>query len=395
MQNIMKTNRLNGTIRNLKDASASGTSIYLYGAGDAGKITHKLLDLCGIKVDAFLDNSPEKKNKEIVSGVKCSLPKEVVNKNDCIVFICINWCRNEELFERAISDGFTRFCELSDLLDDVLLYNREVLKAFVEYIGNYNSDIDIIFPRMIESNYKTLGAYKPIPKKGKTAIYTGSFGGYDEVYEPKYLSDDIDYYYVSDEKTEGLDVYKWIDAKKIIPKDITSPILRNRFIKMHPKGIFPSYDRTIYMDANLEVIDDVTQFICDSKTGVSVHSHYNRDCIYYEAMQLANYKRIPWQDAYDQMVKYLDEGFPIHYGLGEMPVIAIDHTKLDADIIMDEWWKELNRGAMRDQLSFMYVLWKLGYTSDDIASIGNEYRKSELFVLHKHNYISKMVSKDK
>ena len=388
----MKINRFNGTISNLNKASESGTKIYLYGAGDAGKITYQLLDICGVKVDAFLDNNPDKKDTVVAGDVKCCTPQEVDNKNTCVVFVCINWCRYDSLYEQAKTDGFSQFCELSDVIDDVLLYNRQYLQEFIRYLGEYDTDIDIIYPGRIEKKHTLLGKAKPMEKDRKIAVYTGSFGDYDDVFEPKFLREDIDYYYISDVRPNVLNVFQWIDAHNIIPNDITSPILRNRYIKMHPHRIFPEYDRTIYMDTNLEITGDMTQCICSSDTGISVHNHYNRDCIYYEAMQLANYRRIPWQDSYNQIVKYLDEGFPIHYGLGEMPVVAIDHTHPDADKIMEEWWDELNKGAMRDQLSFMYVLWKLGYTAKDVASIGDEYRKSNYFILHKHNYTSKMVS---
>ena len=367
--------------------------VCLYGAGDAGRLIYELLGICNIKIDYFLDNNPDKWGSYVVDGVKCIPPKDVVHKNKCIVIVCINWRGYLNLCSKAKQDGFNRFFELAEVIDELLLNHRELICGFVKCLSNYESDVDVIFPSCINSTPRVLGKADQIIVKKKIAVYTASFGDYDELYLPKYNSDNIDYYFVSDQKPAKLGVYHWIDGKKVIPENISSPIMRNRFAKMHPKSILSDYDYTIYVDSNLEIIDDLSVFIRNSRTGISVHTHYNRDCLYYEAMQVVNYKRIVWEDAYDQIMRYLNDGFPLHFGLGEMPVIAIDHTKPSADVIMNAWWEEFNRGALRDQLSFMYVVWKLGCTADDIASIGTEYRESDRFIHHLHKAQSEMVSR--
>ena len=38
--------------------------------------------------------------------------------------------------------------------------------------------------------------------------------------------------------------------------------------------------------------------------------------------------------------------------------------------IMNTWWKEFFENVKRDQLSFMYSLWKRGFDENYVASLG-------------------------
>lgn len=52
---------------------------------------------------------------------------------------------------------------------------------------------------------------------------------------------------------------------------------------------------------------------------------------------------------------------------------------------MDKWWEEFCRfETRRDQLSFMYALWKKGYTKDFIMSLGNNSRRNPYFIVGGH-----------
>ena len=60
---------------------------------------------------------------------------------------------------------------------------------------------------------------------------------------------------------------------------------------------------------------------------------------------------------------------------------------------MEEWWKEFSNGTQRDQLSFMYVMWKNRMTLKDIASLGNDAHESDAIKFQKHLSESKLLSK--
>ena len=58
---------------------------------------------------------------------------------------------------------------------------------------------------------------------------------------------------------------------------------------------------------------------------------------------------------------------------------------------MDDWWREFDDGAQRDQLSFMYALWKNGFSANDMNVIMGGVRHYDAFVFHDHVEESKEI----
>ena len=225
----------------------------------------------------------------------------------------------------------------------------------------------------------------------RIAVYTSVFGDYDTVYPPQFYSDGIDYFYISDHRPEDIGEYKWIDARQFIPMDVIGPVKKNRWVKMHPHIIFPRYECSIYVDGVVEITKDISGYLHRNKTGISVFKYYNRDCLYFEALQMVNYKRIPMEEVLYQIERYLDEGFPMHYGMTEMPVIARFHHNPICIKLMEDWWNEFNKTALRDQLSFMYVMWRNGLGIGDLSLIGIDFRMADEYNYHQHIKDSKYV----
>lgn len=378
-------------IQELQDWHNIDGRIALYGAGQAGMLIYNIMTVCGINVDFFIDNSEEKAGKILIDDIFCLQPAKIKEKEKCVVFISVTWVNYLKVCKKAKEDGFTNIVEFSEVLDSILLFHRELLPGLLKCIFENKNEVDIFVPaRFVDPT--VLGEGQTLEICDRVAVYTGNFGSYDYFCEPSFCPEQVDYYFISDQKPEDIQVYHWIDAHTVIPKEISNPVLRNRYIKMHPHEIFRDYKYTIYIDANIEIKQDITKYLTKSGTGISVFSHYNRDCLFYEMLQIVNYKRAVWEDVYPQMDRYLSEGMPLHYGLGEMPVIALDHHKEPADIIMHEWWTEFLKGAFRDQFSFMYVLWKQGFTASDITSIGNDFRLCNDFTVNAHIAPSKFVT---
>jgi hypothetical protein len=61
-----------------------------------------------------------------------------------------------------------------------------------------------------------------------------------------------------------------------------------------------------------------------------------------------------------QIARYRAEGLPESSGLIEAPILLRRHTPAVARLNA-AWWAELARGSRRDQLSFNYASWKLGF----------------------------------
>jgi hypothetical protein len=173
--------------------------------------------------------------------------------------------------------------------------------------------------------------------------------------------------------------------KKDIPKDaikLTGNKI-NRYCKMHPFEIFKDYDYSIYIDGNVQVVSDVRS-LCElahkSKCGIAMHMHPNRNCTYNEAEACIIYKRGNSKKIIEQMEKYKDEEFPENFGFLEATIIVCDLKNPVAKKIMDSWYDEFIRSdSGRDQLSLPYIIWKNGYTIEDIGILGNNLLFNPIF----------------
>ncbi|MCI8672351.1 MAG: DUF616 domain-containing protein [Lachnospiraceae bacterium] len=364
--------------------------IAIYCAGQHGVLFSEILKACGLEIDVFLDSNKSKWGHEIIDGIYCVEPYSIVNRDDYFIIICINAVLYQEVYQTVCGMGFRNVVSFNEILDDIIRNNAPI---YFELIKQYQ------FKPRVELFY-TPGANREIPcnygrsyKSEKIAVYTGIFGDYDKICEPQAFPDNIDYYFISDKKPKNIGVFQWIDAKKVIPEQIVSPIKKNRFIKMHPHLLFPDYNYSIYIDGNVIVKKDITFFVKDSISGISAFMHPKRNCIYYEAITVVNFRRVAADDVCEQMKRYLEQGMPLHYGMAEMPVIAREHNKSICIKIMEEWWKEFSNGTQRDQLSFMYVMWKNRMTLKDIASLGNDAHESDAIKFQKHLSESKLLSK--
>ncbi len=91
-------------------------------------------------------------------------------------------------------------------------------------------------------------------------------------------------------------------------------------------------------------------------------------------------------DVYNQMSAYMREGMPCEYGLPEMGIIAREHNNPICIKIMEEWWDEFIRTkSQRDQLSFMYVIWKNGLKLSDLYLLGEDMGKCDSILIYSHN----------
>lgn len=367
--------------------------VAIYCAGTHGLLFSKICKMYGIRIDAFFDSDNDKWGSEIDRGVICTSPYEIIDKDGYIVLICIRPDYYEEVKEYVRNIGFKNIVNFNLIIDAIISSDTQLYLDLISLCQTmpvaslfYTPEINnIILNKGTPDHYRV----------DKIAVYTGVFGNYDDIFSPKVFPDNIDYYFFSDHKPEKISGFKWIDAKEVIPGNVISSIKRNRYIKMHPHILFPEYKYSIYVDGNVSIEDDITPFIKESKTGISAFLHPIRDCIYYEALAMVNARRVIADDVRVQMQQYLREGMPIHYGLLEMMIIAREHHKKECIMIMEKWWEEFNAGAQRDQLSFMYVMWKNGKTISDISLLGRDSRKNSRVKVNSHFYKSWLIRNDK
>ena len=205
----------------------------------------------------------------------------------------------------------------------------------------------------------------------KVAVYTALYGDYDEIKKIKIKNPHCDYYIFTDQKIPPscdwqLKEYEFSDSFK------DDPALKNRFLKMHPHLLFPEYDFSIYIDASIAIELDIFRLLSrlDDKSIALFKHHAGVKCSYDEAERV---KRIGLAkpDMVDkQMSRYKNDGFPSNYGFYECGIIVRKHSDNDCAAIMNTWWNEFLNESKRDQLSFMYSVWKNNKTAKDIACLG-------------------------
>lgn len=216
-------------------------------------------------------------------------------------------------------------------------------------------------------------------QRPKIAVYSCIVGDYDKVIEPNFEFKNVDYILFTDEKIKS---EKW----KVLPVPDNckqkSSVLTNRYIKMHPYEIFgEEYEYSIYIDGNIKVVGDVTPMTyVVEKLGLALHRHSMRDDIRKEVYACISQKKGNKQKLLEQLNDYKRGGFPKRFGMLECNVIVARLDNDKAREILNDWWKEFIRsGSMRDQISLPYVIWKKGYTIDDIGNLGyNVYRNPKL-----------------
>ncbi len=202
------------------------------------------------------------------------------------------------------------------------------------------------------------------------AVYTCITGGYEEPSEPIYKC--VDFFLFTDRienKKDSSWNYRIIDEKELIGNQI------NRYYKMNPSRVLPSYRFTVYVDGNVQVVSDITvlfEAAQKSKCGIAMHKHSQRECAYVEAEVCILYKRGNIDAIRRQIEKYRKEGFPDNFGLCEATIIVVDNYNPISKQILDAWWDEFTKsGSGRDQLSLPYVIWKCGYKMEDIGFLGD------------------------
>jgi len=186
-------------------------------------------------------------------------------------------------------------------------------------------------------------------------VYTAIFGGYDILRDPQNHNKGCRYLCFSDSPQKS-NVWETVTQQRVMP----TAVLDARFRKILSHK-FVDTEYSIWLDGNLQLradpIEVVAKYLVNRDMALFVHCE--RDCIYQEATTNIFMRKAPAEDINKQISRYRAEGYPAHNGLAETSILIRRHTpKVVA--FNSLWWAEILRGTHRDQLSFNYVIWKMG-----------------------------------
>ena len=223
--------------------------------------------------------------------------------------------------------------------------------------------------------------------KDRIAIYTVIFGSYDILYDPVFLPDNCDFYIITDQSVPTSSKWKKLDIN-LKNSNIAnfSSIEKNRYYKMHPHLLFPEYKYSLYLDGNINVISDPTEFLSKiSKHGIAVHNHFRRKCVYDEIESCKKNEKTDSKILLKHQ-KFLEEnGMPRDYGMLELPIILRKHHNSKCIEIMEDWWNEYSLYSKRDQISFPHVLFKKKIRTNELSTLGEDIYSNYAFRKIKHN----------
>ncbi len=322
----------------LLEAYSKEFDVCVWGVGAIGiGFGKQILDNYGIQIDYYCDNKLEALNTEIIDGIYCSsIDRLSINAERTICFILVGYVGVKAIYEQLSKLGIRKIVTYDDLLA-----LPSVMKKYLPYMN-----------------------------KKDTVIYTCITNDYDEVREPKYISDRCDYFLISDKRAEVDSVYKWLDIKSLLPEDIVDPIYQNRYCKINAHKIFPQYRYSVYIDGNITIVGDIAENVEKLKRArVGVPCENYTSNIYQYALRCAKMGADYQEKFMNQMESYWLQGLPENYGSFYCGILVREHNNPTCVKLMEEWWQEFTVFAKRDQTSFPYVLWKNGFTKEDILLI--------------------------
>ena len=218
----------------------------------------------------------------------------------------------------------------------------------------------------------------------RIAVYTCIFGNYDNILEPYFIPDNCDFYIFTDQEINTKSAWKKMD----LPNEINemSNIDKNRYIKMLPHLFFENYNYSIYVDGNVQILTDLTEYInkIDKDTGIGIHMHHLRDCVYDELEAIVKMNKQNKKMANKYKEKLDEEKMPRNYGLLQCNIIARKHNNLICKKVMESWWDEFKESIKRDQISLPYVLYKNNINIDKVGTLGNNVYTNPSFRVITH-----------
>lgn len=191
----------------------------------------------------------------------------------------------------------------------------------------------------------------------RIVVYTAVAGGYDQLAGLTTAYPDVDFVVFRDdaEKVAG-----WTPRPfNFFHKD---PTRMARFVKLHPHLYFSDYDVSVWIDANIIVKGDLRELIqklADDDVAGIFH-HPLRNCVYVEGKECIKRSKDNSDAIERQLEKYKSEGYPVAAGLWETNVVVRRHNDARCKALMKEWWKEIEAGSRRDQLSLPVAAMRAG-----------------------------------
>lgn len=190
-------------------------------------------------------------------------------------------------------------------------------------------------------------------------VFTAIFGNYEKPKKP-FFNENVKYVIFSDRPYK---IDPW--EVRVVPR-VGSPAKTARHYKILSTKYLPNSDVTIWHGGWLRIVGDPMVAVNYLKNNdIAMEPHKERNCIYKEAKTCIGMRKSNPELTKRQMAVYRKDGFPANYGLTSAFLIVRRNTEVIRKL-EELWWQQIERFTVRDQLSLMYCMWKLGMDYDKI-----------------------------
>ncbi|MEO8667037.1 MAG: glycosyltransferase domain-containing protein [Bauldia sp.] len=199
---------------------------------------------------------------------------------------------------------------------------------------------------------------------GRLVAYTTITDGYDVLkHQPRSATTDTEFVAFLDPATvaaHGPRTRRWRVAEFEPP-----PVGPQRASRWYKANAHLATDAgfSLWLDASVSVVFPLPLArlipLFMGEFDLCVFAHHARQSVYEEA-EACKERELDLPEVIDaQMERYRREGMPAELGLAEVPVILRRHSAAIRRF-NETWWREIETGSRRDQLSFDYAAWKSG-----------------------------------
>lgn len=313
--------------------------IIIFGIGNKGRNFYNIIkksDTYNCTVIAFSDNNYGLWNTYIDSIPVIPPPKIKEYDFDAIVVASI--------YENEICKQLEGY----GLRDKVLLLDEYERKTYALY--------------KYQERYRNNFLSKEKIFHEKVVVYTSITGNYDDLNEPLFLSDDIEYVCFTNNKSLKSPIW---NIEYITDNQLDNMHLAKK-VKLFPDEFLSEYETSVWVDGKFQVQSDIREYIMKYQRfePMLCFPHFSRSCIYEEAGRCIADGVGVKNDIIHQIACYEREGYPIDNGLYEMGCIVRNHNDDMVKRVMSSWWEEIQKYSYRDQISFPVVCWRNDFKPD-------------------------------
>ena len=215
----------------------------------------------------------------------------------------------------------------------------------------------------------------------KACVYTCLTGNYDNLHEVEVTDKNVDFICYTNNKNLKSKTWKIIYIEN---NGLNDHQLSRKVKMLGADYIDKNYDISVWQDASVIWKKEPSEFINKYLKGdFSCFVHNERNSVRDEAYEVIRLRRDNKKNVLNHL-KFLDkEGFPDDLGLFEMTVFIKRHNEPLVKETMKVWFDTYLKNTKRDQLSFMYSIWK---TKLKVHPIKMNVWNNQWVEHAKHNY---------